>query len=259
MQRSAVLVGFGFSLQINPPSLLKFIRTIFRFCATRWIEDYDVAVRGLTLWQNIVKLIKHWLSVPVSKRQKHNKSYEMLVKHHLDVTVTAKLHFFKFIASLFQKFLVLFNFDKPLIPFMSASLENVIKRIIKMFILLGVIGKANTSYKLINVDLTKADTCVPPELTMLGTTTNENLKSLHVSNKTKLKLRKHYLRFLKALVQKLQERSLLKYSFVRSAIWLSTIFMVAEPKAAKVHFNDVVEVLFGELDDKVRQSPKCVI
>ena len=158
-------------------------------------------------------------------------------------------------------FLDIYNYDdrfeNGLIPFMSASLKNVIKRIIKMFILLGVIEKANTSNKLINVDLAKADTCLPPELTMLGTTTNENLKSLHVSNKTKLKFRKHCLRFLKALVQKLQERYLLKYSFIRSAIWLSTIFMVAEPKAAKVHFNHVVEKSYlvnwmTEKSDKVR-------
>ena len=79
----------------------------------RWIEDYDVAVCALTLWENIVKLMKHWLSLPVSKRPKDNKLYETLAKHYLDVTVTAKLHFIKFIASLFQEFLVSFQSDKP--------------------------------------------------------------------------------------------------------------------------------------------------
>ena len=57
--------------------------------------------------------MKHWLSLPVSKRPKDNKLYETLVKHYLDVSVTAKLHFIKFIASLFQEFLVSFQSDKP--------------------------------------------------------------------------------------------------------------------------------------------------
>ena len=97
---------------------------------------------------------------------------------------------------------------------------------------------------MIKLYLTNADTCLPPELIKLGTATNETLKSLHVSNEVKLKFRKDCLRFLKALAQKLQERSPLKYSFIRNAICLSPIFMVTEPEAAKQHFNALVEKLF---------------
>ena len=49
-----------------------------------------------------------------------------------------------------------------------------------------------------------------------GTATNENLKSLHVSNEVKLKFR--FRRFLKVLFQKLQGRPPLKYSSVGNAI-----------------------------------------
>ena len=167
----------------------------------------------------------------------------MLIKHHLDITVTAKLHFFKFIASLFQEFLVSFQSDKPWIAFLSSSLENVIKRIMKVLVLSDIIEKASTQYKLIKLDLTKKDTCLPPELIKLGIATNENLKLLHVSNEIKLKFRKDCVRFLKAHAQKLQERSPLKYSFIRNAICLSPIFMVTEPEAAKPHFDAVIEKL----------------
>ena len=182
--------------------------------------------------------------MPVSKRPKDKKSYEILVKRHLYLTVTAKLHFFKFIASLFQEILVSFQSDQPLIPFLPSSLENVIKRIMKIFTLPDVIEKANTLYKLIKLDLTKADTCLLPKFIKLGTATNENLKSLHVSNEVKLKFRKDCQRFLKTLVQKLQKRSPLKHSFIRNAICLSLIFMVTEAEAAKLPFNAVVEKLY---------------
>ena len=59
-----------------------------------------------------------------------------------------------------------------------------------MFVLPDITEKANTPYKLIKLDLIKTDTCLPPEIIKLGTATNENLKSLHVSNEVKLKFRK---------------------------------------------------------------------
>ena len=91
-----------------------------------------------------------------SKTPKDNKSYETLVKYHLDVTVTTKLFFFNIITSLFQEFSVSFQSDKPLVPFLSSSLENVIKKM-KVFVEPDVTEKANTPYKLIKLDLTKAD------------------------------------------------------------------------------------------------------
>ena len=51
--------------------------------------------------------------------------------------------------------------------------------------------KANTPYILIKIDLTKADTFLPPELKKLGTATSRNVKSLHISNEVKLKFRKY--------------------------------------------------------------------
>jgi hypothetical protein len=63
------------------------ILTIFfcpRFCATRWVEDEVVADRAIKIWENVIKLVKHWLHLPKSKRPKDNKSYDTLVKYHLD-------------------------------------------------------------------------------------------------------------------------------------------------------------------------------
>ena len=103
-----------------------------------------------------------------------------------------------------------------------------------------VIEKAKTHYMKWS---SEADTSVPPELIKFGTATSKNFKSFHISNEVKLKFRKDCLKFLKALVQKLQEGSPWKYSFIRNVICLSPIFMVSEPEAAKLHFNAVVEKL----------------
>ena len=71
-----------------------------------------------------------------------------------------------------------------------------------MFVLPDVIDKANTLYKLIEFDLTKAETCLPPKLIKFGTATNENLKSVYVSNEVKLKFRNDCLKAFKSTSSK---------------------------------------------------------
>ena len=85
------------------------------------MEDQDVADRTVSVWESIVKLIKYWLSLSQSKRSRDDKSYDTLVKSHTDMLMTAKFHFFKQVASIFQT-------DKPIVPFLSISLEKVFRR-----------------------------------------------------------------------------------------------------------------------------------
>ena len=76
----------------------------------------------------------------------------------------------------------------------------------KMFVLPDVRDKANTLYKLIKFDLTKAETCLLPKLTKFGTATNENLKSVYVSNEVKLKFRKDCLKAFKSTSSKVTRK-----------------------------------------------------
>ena len=73
-----------------------------KFCITRWIEDDVVAQRALKVWDSVVLTVKYWGGLCVSKRPKNNKSYDSLVKHHLDLLIPAKLHFFVFIAGILK-------------------------------------------------------------------------------------------------------------------------------------------------------------
>ena len=81
---------------------------LIRFCATRWVENEEVAKRAIELWPNIVKVVKHWQSLSKSKRPK-NASYETLVKHHLDKYVPLKMQFFQDVASHLKAFLKCFK------------------------------------------------------------------------------------------------------------------------------------------------------
>ena len=104
------------------------------FCKTRWIEDEPVAERAIQIWPNIVKLVKYWLTLPASKRPKNNKSYETLLKYHTDPLIVVKLHFFKYIASLLKPFLVQFQTNKPMLPFLANELDTVLRRLMSLFV-----------------------------------------------------------------------------------------------------------------------------
>lgn len=224
------------------------ILTIFfcpRFCATRWVEDEVVADRAIKIWENVIKLVKHWLHLPKSKRPKDNKSYDTLVKYHLDETMLAKFHFFKHIASLLQEFLVSFQTDKPMVPFLATSLENVLRKLMKKFVSPHILEEENTPYKLVKLDLSKKDVCLPAQLVDVGTATKTKLKSLKLSSEQKLKFKNTCLSMLKAIVEKLQERCPLKYSVVRCASCLDPTSMVSVPEVSKLQFNALIDKLYS--------------
>ena len=45
-------------------------------CKTRWVEDKNVAARGIAVWPHMIEIIKYYQSLSQSKRPKNNKSYE---------------------------------------------------------------------------------------------------------------------------------------------------------------------------------------
>ena len=49
------------------------------FCKTRWVGDEPVAARAIQIWSNVVKVIRYWLALSVSKRPRNNKSFDTLV------------------------------------------------------------------------------------------------------------------------------------------------------------------------------------
>ena len=100
-----------------------------KFCEARWIEDKEFAERALEVWKSVVATIRYWESLCKSKKPKNNKSFATLVIHYQDLLMTAKLHFFAFIAGILKPFLVLFQTDNPMLPFKYDELSKISKRL----------------------------------------------------------------------------------------------------------------------------------
>ena len=118
------------------------------FCATRWVEGEQVVSRALTAWPNVVNVIRHFLSLAQSKRPKNNKSYDTLVKHHMESLMLVKMQFFKNIATILQTYLTRFQRDAPLIPFINDEMVQLFTKIMRHFVKGNVLEEAGSDYKL---------------------------------------------------------------------------------------------------------------
>ena len=101
-------------------------------CGTRWVEDGPVAERAIDM-ANIVTINKYWQPLCKSKRPQ-NKSFGILVHHHTSSLIEVKLHFFKYIASIFNVFLVSFQSDNLMRPFLYCAIEKVMRQIMTLFV-----------------------------------------------------------------------------------------------------------------------------
>ena len=97
------------------------------FFETRWLEDKEVAERALEVWKSVVANFRYWESLCKSKKPK-NKRFETSVIHYQDLLITAKLLFFAFIAGILKPFLVLFQTDNSILPFIYDELSKISKR-----------------------------------------------------------------------------------------------------------------------------------
>ena len=103
-----------------------------RFCETWWIEEKEVPELALEVWESVVATVRYWESFCKSKKPKNNNSFDTVVIHYQDLLITAKLHFFAFIASILKPFLVLFQTDNPMLPFMYDELSKVSRHLIAL-------------------------------------------------------------------------------------------------------------------------------
>ena len=91
------------------------------------------------------------------------------MKHHVDKYVLLKMQFFQDIASHLKGFVEVFQTNNPMVPFLEKSLVDVFQPLLKMVVKAEVLKEADTSLKLVNLDLSKSCHLVPCKLIKLPT------------------------------------------------------------------------------------------
>lgn len=187
-------------------------------------------------------MVTYWESLCKSKRPKC-KSYEVLVSHYKDKLMLAKFTFLKKIANRLKGYLIPFQTDNPMVPFLSDTLEGMLRKLMNDFIRKEVLREASNARKLIKVDVEKKENRLPVDMLNHGTAVKAILRSSDITEGAKHQFRKDCIVLLTKLIQKLQERSPLNYLIVRCSSSLSPVNMVQNQEKAVNHFGVLVERL----------------
>ena len=113
-----------------------------------------------------------------------------------------------------SEFLIGFQTNNPMMPFLRGSLETMICRFIKMFIKDDVLNEAVTAFRLIKIEVSQTSNQLMIVDVKLTTATEALLKSCSVDKAAKENFRKDCVTFLLRMMQKFQEKSPRKYQIV---------------------------------------------
>ena len=155
------------------------------------------------------------------------------------------MQFFQDVASELKGFLQLFQTNNPMVPFLEKALVDVLHTLMQMVVKPDVLDQANSSFKLIKLDLTNSENLLPCELMKLPTATKSLLRSTNLKNEKKRSFLKNAKKMIVVLVQKVQERCPLQYQFARCASSLSPYNMVSDKKKCVEDFDRLVDKLYN--------------
>ena len=157
------------------------------------------------IWEDFVRLIKEILAKPPSKRPKDNKSFDNLVKYHASPLIPVYLHLFRDVAARLNIFLIKFQTDSPMVPFLCEEICDILKWAMRF----SVQQTADTPYKLSKLDVNDREVLQLTTTLKLTTSANEILKI--VPSNLHQGVRDTWLIFLQKMIEKIQERSPIKY------------------------------------------------
>ena len=194
----------------------------FRFCETRCLDDRPVADRAIEVWPSVVKCVAYWESLSRSRHPQIN-SYEQLVECCSDPLVSAKLHFFLFVAGIFEPYLTRFQTDAPMVSFIFDDFSAIFKKLVGLIPKKDAIDNPRSIASMLNEKwLQDSKNQLEPGLVDIGAGTKAVLASAQVAAEKKRLFRYECKQIIIKIFIKLAERCPLQFSLVRVASSLAS-------------------------------------
>ena len=216
-----------------------------QFVATRWTENDIVAERAVIIWDDVVEFIKLTLQKPKSKQPQDNKSYDNLVKYHSNPLVMVELHLFKDVALILNRFLITFQTDNPMVPFLSMELSTILKSLMRFFMPKAILQKLTSGYLVNKIDVEdKNNLCVVSDIKLTTAAAAELQKNVPKNLHDGVK--KSFRTMLQALIKKIQERSPVGYKLVQVSACLNPVNMATlDGEGSQRMFDGLVSMMYN--------------
>jgi len=136
-----------------------------------------------------------------------------------------QLQFFNTMALIFEPTFTKFQADKPMLPFLHADLENLVRGLLRRFVRKEVLDEAKTSFALMKIDLSLEVNLKTANKVDLGVAVESALTKVKAKDVEKLRFRNECRTFLIKTAAKLVERCPFKYKLVQAVGCLSPSLM----------------------------------
>ena len=236
---------------ISQPENLKYP---LKFCSHRWVENSKVAQRAIDILPDVTAFVA---GVNKNKQKITTNSFEVVSDMIKDSLLQAKLATFVSIADIIDSFLVSYQTDKPMLPFISDDLRNLLEQIMKKFVKRDVLRSAGQSaYKLCQIDLTNSENLKAHSQIDAGFVSEKLVNELRatktISDRQVLEFHMEAREFLQCLVSKIIEKSPLQYSLVRNVSCLVPKIITDDKEVGLSRFRRVLSNLSSakHVDDK---------
>ena len=107
------------------------------------VESRKVVDHLLSIWPNIIKIFKYWKGLRKSA-QPSCQSFQIVSESQEDTLTSAYLGFFSFIASHIEPFLVKYQTDQPMVPFMYHDITSICRQLLELIVKPSLILDAKT-------------------------------------------------------------------------------------------------------------------
>ena len=181
-----------------------------KFCNHQWLENVPVCEKAIEL----LAPIKQYVAAVTAKKctDLQTKSYRIIAENVKDQLLPAKLAFFMSVAKQIQPFLVSYQTDSPMIPFLYSDLSSLLRSVMEHFVKPALLTAASNVQI---VDMTRSQNFCDYTKIDVGFSANRICKDHLSTKKQHLEFRMERGAFLQTLVQKLLSRSPLNYKMAR--------------------------------------------
>jgi hypothetical protein len=204
-----------------------------KFCGHRWCENEACAQKAETLIDGYKKFVTYISTLTKSKQpDPSNKSWQRLKTMIHNPVLPAQLKFFEMVSGKLNAFLRGFQTDKPMVPFMTTILGDIVYDLLNRIILKDVLSKNNTLYKKLQLDLTDKNIRKPSKYIDIGFAAQLKLNQANLSSSDQkvVTFKKEAGEFLAGLLSHLLGKSPLKFIIVRTAVSINPIQMANQSK-----------------------------
>ena len=223
--------------------------TVFplKFCPHRWVEDVVVAERAHQMWPNIKKYVSSFRATP--KKAPQTASYATIKEACEDPLTVTKLEFFISVAKQRQPFLLKFQTDAPMAPFLGQSLKDLLLTLMGRFIKKDVLEQSDSYPKLAAIDPCDKKNQVHCKLVEFDFAARRSLKFVRdnktISELAVLTFKTECVQLLSAMTAKLIERCPLNYPLVTYLSSLNPPKMISSASDVTSKFEKILQILMN--------------